>query len=262
VLSTRLWTAAIALPALLVVIVFLPNWSFSLFIAALGAWGLYEVGAMTRADSAVARALLIFTGAGSAALVLVASNAWNWIVPAAVFLIMLALVARIAMSGPQAITRGLGLTLTGAAYVGALFPYFALLRNQEGGVALVILMLLLVIACDSGAYFAGSNLGRIKLAPRVSPNKTIEGAAGGLLAAAGAGLIIRPLLIPRWNLAQTLTVSLAVAVLAVLGDLAGSALKRASGVKDSGWIFPGHGGLIDRTCSLVFAAVFTYYYAR
>jgi len=262
VLSTRLRTAAVALPALLAAIIFAPNCLFALLIAVLGAWGLYEVGAMTRADSAPARTLLIVAGVGSAALVLGASGPWSSVAPAVMFLVMLALVAKTAMSGPQERSGDLRLTLIGAAYVGAFFPYFALLRNQEGGVALVILMLLLVIACDSGAYFAGSHFGRIKLAPRVSPNKTVEGAAGGLLAAAAAGLILRPMLVPRWNLAQTLTVSLAVAALAVFGDLAGSALKRAAGVKDSGWIFPGHGGLIDRTCSLVFAAVFTYYYAR
>jgi phosphatidate cytidylyltransferase len=73
---------------------------------------------------------------------------------------------------------------------------------------------------------------------------------------------LRAPLAPGWSLAQTVVLSAAIAVLAQLGDLAGSALKRRAGVKDSGWIFPGHGGLLDRTCSMVFATVFTYYWSR
>jgi phosphatidate cytidylyltransferase len=95
----------------------------------------------------------------------------------------------------------------------------------------------------------------------VSPHKTVEGAIGGLLACILAGLILRPLLTPRWTVAAAVVMAAVVGVLAQFGDAAGSAFKRVAGVKDSGWIFPGHGGLLDRTCSLVFAAAFTYYYS-
>ena len=94
----------------------------------------------------------------------------------------------------------------------------------------------------------------------MSPDKTVEGAIGGLLACILASLILRPLLAPRWTVAAAIIMAAVVGVLAQFGDVAGSAFKRVAGVKDSGWIFPGHGGLLDRTCSLVFAAVFTYYY--
>jgi phosphatidate cytidylyltransferase len=143
-----------------------------------------------------------------------------------------------------------------------LFPYFALLRNSRGGIPIIILMLLLVVASDSGAYFVGRSLGRTKLLPRVSPNKTVEGAIGGLSACVGAGIILRPLLAPQWTIGAAIILGIAVGVLAQFGDAAGSAFKRVCGVKDSGWLFPGHGGLLDRTCSLVFAATFTYYYLR
>jgi len=152
------------------------------------------------------------------------------------------------------------LCLIGGLYVGALFPYFAILRNDRGGIALLILMLLLVVVSDSGAYFAGLAIGRFKLIPRVSPNKTVEGAVGSLIAALLAGLLIRPLTVPSLNAKQMIVVSIAINVLSQLGDLAGSAYKRMAQVKDFGGLFPGHGGLLDRTCSLVFAVVFTYYY--
>jgi phosphatidate cytidylyltransferase len=119
-----------------------------------------------------------------------------------------------------------------------------------------------VVASDSGAYFVGRSLGRVKLLPRVSPNKTVEGAIGGLAASIVAALALRPLLASQWSIGAAVTMAVAVGVLAQFGDLAGSAFKRVAGVKDSGWIFPGHGGLLDRTCSLVFAAAFTYYYSR
>jgi phosphatidate cytidylyltransferase len=262
VLKTRLWTAAIALPTVLAVIVLTPDWFFSVFIGALGLVGLYEVGAMTHATSFRGLSILLFLGLVPMVAFLVGGDPGMW-VPAAVSVLMLILIVRVATvsEGPVVADAG-ALTAIGAPYVGVLYPYFALLRNRIDGSDLTLLMLLLVIASDSGAYFAGRSLGRIKLAPRVSPNKTVEGALGGLVATVIAGLILRALIEPSWSTGGTALMAAIVSVLAQLGDLAGSALKRSAGVKDSGWIFPGHGGLIDRTCSLVFAAVFTYYWVK
>jgi phosphatidate cytidylyltransferase len=175
---------------------------------------------------------------------------------------MCALVVLVGTSGAEKTPKGAPLEIAGALWVGVLFPYFALLRNLGGGIAAIIMMLLVVIASDTGAYFGGRVLGAHKLAPRVSPNKTIEGSVAGLIASIGAGLILRPWAIPHWSLSETAALSGMIAVLAQVGDLAGSAFKRVAGVKDSGWIFPGHGGLLDRTCSLVFAAAFSYYCFR
>ena len=86
------------------------------------------------------------------------------------------------------------MSLIGALYVGALFPYFALVRNKPQGTARIVLLLLLVVASDTGAYFAGRSLGRVKLVVRVSPNKTAEGALGGLIATVITGWIAGPFL--------------------------------------------------------------------
>jgi phosphatidate cytidylyltransferase len=263
VLRTRVWTALVALPALLAVVLFAPAPWFAAFVGVLTAWGLYEVGAMTEARTAGAIGALVVAGGGSAMLL-----AWApehlWIIPAGVILALLTLVVRVGRGTARAAAPapGVGLTILGAFYVGALFPYFALLRNRTDGIAVIIFILLLVIASDTGAYFAGSWLGRTRLAPHVSPKKTVEGAVGGLALCVVAGLLLHQPLVSGWGLERTVLLSAAIGILAQLGDLAGSALKRCAGVKDSGWIFPGHGGLLDRTCSMVFAVVFAYYCAQ
>jgi phosphatidate cytidylyltransferase len=172
------------------------------------------------------------------------------------------LIAQVSTGGIDRVPHGALLALLGALWVGVLFPYFALLRNQRYGVSVIILMLLLVVASDSGAYFVGRSAGRIKLIPRVSPNKTVEGAAGGIVGSLIVGIALRPVLAPCLSLAAVAMLAFGVAILAQIGDLANSAFKRVAGVKDSGWIFPGHGGLLDRSCSLVFPAVLTYYYLQ
>jgi phosphatidate cytidylyltransferase len=261
VLRTRVWTALAVLPALLLAIILAPDWLFTAIIALLGGLALYEVGSMTAARGARRVALLIVAALLPAAAVFMAPGPFM-IVPEFTFIGTALMMALMWVHGTEAAPHGAALTAIGAVYVGALFPYFALLRNLRDGVALTILMLLLVVATDSAAYFVGRSIGRTRLAPRVSPHKTVEGAVGGLLAAVAAGIALWPMLVPRWDLAAVVTLSVAVSLLGQVGDLIGSALKRAAGVKDSGWIFPGHGGMLDRTCSLVFAAAFTYYYSR
>ncbi len=258
-LATRFWTAAVALPAVIAAIFFLPAALFSAFIVIVGAWGLYEVAEISQATLLAQRVAVVLVG-GVPLIALIVSSDPPWTPALLVFLIMMALVATVAVGGPAAGAKGMALTAVGAAYVGVLFPYFALLRNRPAGVGLIVLVLLVVVAADTGAYFAGRHLGRIKLAPRVSPHKTVEGAIAGVMASEVAGLVLARMLAPWLSLSRTLTASGAIAILAIVGDLAGSALKRSAGVKDSGWLFPGHGGLLDRTCSLVFAVVFAYYW--
>ncbi len=260
-LRTRLLTAAVLLPAVGALVVFSPDWFFTIFVATAAIWGLYEVAAMTGALHLIAIPLFAVVG-GVPLFGLLYGGDVGWL-PVLVILMMLALVRRVAVGGgAHGELRGPRLVFIGAAYVGVLFPYFALLRNGPGGIGMLLLVILLVVVSDSGAYFVGRYMGRTKLAPRVSPNKTVEGAAGGLIATMAAGLLLFQMRDESWDAGRVLIFSAMISLLAQLGDLAGSALKRAAGVKDSGWIFPGHGGLLDRTCSLVFAVVFAYYWSR
>jgi phosphatidate cytidylyltransferase len=261
VLRTRILTAAVLLPAVLAAVLFAPNWFFTLFIGVLGVFGLYEIAAMTGTLKLVALPLYAVVGGVPLFGLLYGGDA-GWVVPTIVILVMLVLIARIAIAGREGAPSVPALAFTGAAYVGVLFPYFALLRNRPGGVNSVIAVVLLAVASDTGAYFVGRRIGRRKLAEHVSPNKTVEGAIGGMIATVVAGLLLSPMFAPGWHLVTVMFFCAMISLLAQLGDLAGSAFKRAAGVKDSGWIFPGHGGLLDRTCSLVFAMVFTYYWSR
>jgi phosphatidate cytidylyltransferase len=262
VLRTRLLTAAVLLPAVGALVLFAPPWFFTVFIAVAGLWGLYEVAAMTGALHWVAIPLFVTVGGVPLFALLYGGNLGlvGWVVPVIVIVMMLGLALRIEIAGGGERFRGPRLVFMGAAYIGFLFPFFALLRNSPNGIYILLLVILLAVVSDSGAYFVGRYMGKTKLAPRVSPNKTVEGAVGGFVATVVAGLLLFKMMGGRWDLGSVLLFSAIVSILAQLGDLAGSALKRAAGVKDSGWIFPGHGGLLDRTCSLVFAAFFAYYW--
>jgi phosphatidate cytidylyltransferase len=263
VLQTRLKTAVVALPLLLALIVLAPPVAFTAIVALLAFWGLFEIGEMTHVDGL--RWLLIGLAGGTPAFeILFSGHALpaGLMVCLIVFGLLMILVGQVAVSGDGNGTDGGLLAVLGAAWVGTFFPYFALLRNRNQGIPLILLMLLLAFATDTAAYFIGRYMGRMKLLPRVSPHKTVEGALGGLAAALITGILLRECLVPWLSLLSVGLLAVAVAILAQAGDLANSAFKRVAGVKDSGWIFPGHGGLLDRTCSLVFPVVLTYYCVR
>ncbi len=157
------------------------------------------------------------------------------------------------------------LTLAIAIYLGWPMSLFPLLRGFQVGISSgfwwVLTVLFGVWGFDTGAFFAGHFFGRHKLAPRISPGKTWEGVAGGLVLSVTAALLItiRPLGVP-WYLAILLGVLIAVA--ATLGDLAESLIKRQTHVKDSGQFMPGHGGILDRVDSLLFAIIVVFVFAQ
>ena len=148
---------------------------------------------------------------------------------------------------------------TGSLIQGGLICLFAwaalLLMRLEHGAALTVAMLLILWSADTFAYLAGKRFGRRKLAPSISPGKTVEGLIGGL---AGAGLVaLAAALVLDLNAEQTLIwlpASLGAALFSVVGDLYESRLKRHAGVKDSGGLLPGHGGVLDRIDGLLAAA--------
>jgi phosphatidate cytidylyltransferase len=156
-------------------------------------------------------------------------------------------------------------TLTGILYMGWLLGHYVALRQLPDGRELVILAAFTTFACDTLAFFVGRAWGRHHMTPTISPHKTWEGAIGGLLGAIAAALALRYLLsLGDWSLplsyVETVAVGCMVGVAAQVGDLAESLVKRRAGVKDSGSLLPGHGGLLDRIDSLVFTGVIVYYF--
>lgn len=148
----------------------------------------------------------------------------------------------------------------GFLYVPLLMAHLMLLRLDQDGVKWIFLLLVIVMTGDSAAYYIGSTLGRRKLYPAVSPNKSIEGALGGLAGSLAGAVLFRQLVFPELSLLHCVVVTLPAAAMGQLGDLFESLLKRSCGVKDSGTIVPGHGGILDRLDSILFAAPVLYYY--
>ena len=128
----------------------------------------------------------------------------------------------------------------------------------NAGFGYVLFMFFLVIITDVGCYYFGRHLGKHKLAPIISPNKTIEGSLGGALCAVAGGFIIAYLIKLPWY--HALIAGLLVTTCAQIGDLCESLIKRDAGVKDSGDLLPGHGGFLDRTDSYIFTIPVMYYY--
>ena len=144
--------------------------------------------------------------------------------------------------------------LSGLLYIPCLLVALIWLRLQEQGLELLFFLLLITWAGDTGAYFAGRSFGKNKLFERVSPKKTMEGAIGGALLSMIVSVCVQQLLFPSLGVVHALALGLILDVMGVCGDLVESMFKRAVKVKDSGWIMPGHGGILDRIDSILFTA--------
>jgi phosphatidate cytidylyltransferase len=147
------------------------------------------------------------------------------------------------------------------AYIGLPLGAIAAVRALGGREAVLLLMLTIVIS-DSAQYYTGRALGRRPLAPTISPKKTLEGAFGGLIFGTLAMAVGGRYVFPEANLFLLLLVSASIAALGIVGDLFESLLKRSAGVKDSSHIIPGHGGVLDRIDSWLFAAPLYYVFVR
>ena len=171
--------------------------------------------------------------------------------------------------GKDARVNDISMTILAIIY-GGLFPMHAvLIRNMDAtefsifeksfsiGVGFVVLTFLSVIACDVFAYYAGTRLGKHPLWKTISPKKTIEGAIGGTIAAILVSVFIGFFI--GLSIVQSVIIGFILAAFAQIGDLAESMLKREVGIKDSGNIFPGHGGILDRADSYIFTVVVGYY---
>jgi phosphatidate cytidylyltransferase len=259
-LRTRLATAAFAIPALWLIVQYLPLWFFAGFVVAVAAVGLYEFFAMALPEHAVERAVGVGWGIAVAAAV-VSRRAEVWGAALALGVVGGLALSLLRGADPGAAAHRLGLTILGVLYVGFFTPHVVLLRGAADGALWVLFTVFAAMGSDTGGYFTGRYLGRRKLAPSISPGKTVEGAAGAVAGAMLVAVLCRLVFFRALGVQESLALGAAISVLAQLGDLCESALKRAFGAKDSGWIIPGHGGILDRLDSLLFPVVFAYYYA-
>lgn len=153
-------------------------------------------------------------------------------------------------------------TVLGMFYAALLFAFLVAIRVGADGKEWIVFLFFVIWASDIGAYSVGIPFGRHRLYEKISPKKSIEGFAGALAASAGMALICRIWFMPTLGWGEAVGIALALALAGTVGDLAESLFKRAAGIKDSGVVIPGHGGMLDRMDSMLFAAPVLYYYLR
>jgi phosphatidate cytidylyltransferase len=150
--------------------------------------------------------------------------------------------------------------LAGVVYIAVPLAHLIVLRQVESGPQWILFFFTVIWLSDTFAFVVGNAAGRRKLCPSVSPNKTVEGALGGLAGGAAGALVYSKYVYLGASAAEVVTLAVIIGVLGVLGDLVESVMKRGAGVKDSGALIPGHGGVLDRIDSMLFAAPVLYYY--
>ena len=150
--------------------------------------------------------------------------------------------------------------ILGLVYIPFLLGHLILIRDWYQGMTWMFFLMAVIIAGDSAAYYTGKALGRHKLSPGISPGKTVEGALGGLAANLLIGVLFKKYCFPEFSWGYWIALIIVMGALGQVGDLFQSMLKRSVRLKDSGKIFPGHGGLLDRIDALLFAAPALYYF--
>jgi phosphatidate cytidylyltransferase len=253
VLKQRIITAVVVAPLALALVFYAPHWLFAAAMAGMALAGAWEWAALAGGTGKHARLSLVF----AFAILIVAAGALQQVRPYPEVLFVLSLLALAwwlfalvwistwRTEFPPALKRLCGAltllpSLAAVVAVQAVNPWY------------LLILLFLIWAADIGAYFAGRAFGRHKLAPQVSPGKTWEGVAGGL-----AFAILVAAVADRWLPVEPgpfILICMGVTLLSIVGDLSESLFKRQAGLKDSGTLFPGHGGVLDRVDSLTASA--------
>ena len=151
----------------------------------------------------------------------------------------------------------ISITIFGSIYLGYLLSFLLKIKDLPNGNYYLISLLIITWANDIGAYLIGTKLGKNKIFPKISPKKTIEGSIGGIIFSIAGTFALKNWLNLNFN--ELLSLGLIISIIALLGDLFESVLKRGSGIKDSGTLIPGHGGILDCLDSLIFTAPVFYY---
>ena len=249
--------ALFAIPVLLVVILLAPPWAFLVVLGLAIVLAGDELLSMSRASG-------VRCGRWLELLILAASLACAWafgghgLLAAAVFAVLALPTAQ--LMKPDRPTGSLGGAAVGllvVLYLGLTGACMGWLRQWPGeaeGAGLILFFLATIWAGDSGAYYVGRNLGRHKMAPRISPNKTWEGLAGGVVGTFAGAALAKLIFVSDLSWPHLLALAAILAVTAPVGDLVESQLKRDTGIKDSSTLLPGHGGFLDRTDSLLYSA--------
>ncbi len=255
----RLYTAAVLIPAVYIIIVHLAPWALTLLLIAVGSIALLELYRL----SFQSRLNSVLVGVGMAVFVLtVARSHVSLPFPE----LLLGGAAALAMTAIFVATSSTFrwkdplLTMLGVLYIGLPLSTVVSARVLPSGAFLVLFLAVVTWASDAGAYYVGTLWGKHPLMPSVSPKKTFEGLLGGLAGAIAAALLARLWFASELSWFDAVALGILLTLTGLVGDLFESVIKRRAGVKDSGGILPGHGGMLDRIDSLLFTAPTFYYY--
>ena len=255
----RIYTVLVLAPLLYAVIRYLPPLVFSGVVVLAGALALFEFYRLCFSDRS--QSWLIGIGLIGFAAVILGAHWPNIIVPSLlatlIGIISVPLFSRAPLE--QSLKDG-AMTLFGVLYLGLTLGPLSMTRLLPQGEWLIFFLLLVTWASDTGAYYIGTLYGRHRLAPTISPKKSYEGLVGGLIGAIIAAYIIRWWFLTELSGLDCLVLGTLLTITGLWGDLTESAMKRSVGLKDSGGILPGHGGMLDRLDSLLFTAPAFYYY--
>jgi len=259
-LAKRVLSTLILLPVFVGIVMLGPLWLFGATVVVVAAVGQWEfTGMFERVGVRSFRVLGLVGGT-----VLTASFALPVSERAAFTTVLLGvLLAALARPrGERVAWEPPAVTVLGICYVNWLLGYGFWLRDLPAGADWVLLLVSVTWMGETAAYVVGSTLGRTKLAPRISPRKTVEGALAQLLVSVLTAMAACAWFFTELGLGRAVVVGLLLGVVGQVGDLVESALKRSLGAKDTAALIPGHGGLLDRLDSLLFNTPALYYYAR
>jgi phosphatidate cytidylyltransferase len=255
----RIYTILVLAPVLYAIIRYLPPLAFSGFVALAGGVALFEFYRLC--FSSRGRSWLIGIGLAAFAVLIFVTHRLDTIVPTLlVTLICIISIPLLSRASLEQCLRDSALTLFGVLYLGLTLGTLSMTRLLPQGEWLVFFLLLVTWASDTGAYYVGTLYGRHRLAPTISPKKTVEGLVGGLIGAIIVAYAARWWFLPQLPGLDCLILATLLTITGLWGDLTESAMKRSAGMKDSGGILPGHGGMLDRLDSLLFTAPVFYYY--
>jgi phosphatidate cytidylyltransferase len=254
------WISALVLLAIVFVVIWFGDPAFSIFIAVAAALAVLEFYGMRGLPKK--HILTILGLIGVLAFMAIAHIDCSYAKPALTAVVALPLIWLLVRPPARDTAFKLAWALTGVIYIGWMLSHFIPLRELAAGRDWVFLALFTNIATDTTAFFVGSAWGRRHLAPKISAGKTWEGTVAGFLAAIAAAVLMAAVLpgleaVPYW---QAVVLGILIGIFAQLGDLTESMFKRSAGLKDSGTMIPGHGGILDRLDSILFTGVVTYYY--
>jgi phosphatidate cytidylyltransferase len=258
-LLRRLLSTLLLLPLFVWMVVDGPVWLFGAVMVLVGALGQWEFTGMFERAGVPSFRVLGLVG-GSLVTASFALPVSERVAFTAVLLALLGIGLLRAPSGRPA-WEPVAVTLLGIGYVNWLLGYTFWLRDLEAGREWILLLVSVTWLGETAAYLVGSTLGRHKLAPVVSPRKTVEGALAQLVVSALAALGARVTFFPALSLESAIAVGLLLGVVGQAGDLLESAIKRSVGTKDTGRLIPGHGGMLDRVDSLLVNTPVLFYYA-